>query len=235
MKYTKAQFGFELKKKIMKKCSVDEIAKWAFKIYSDSELNCENGLDDILMKLVCMEEGPEFLLNEAELNDLADELMRQKKVKYTLNYYDVNLMLRIFNKINLFKEDKIGVLAFSNDLDLIVNNIQSINSSWKDEFINKLHLLNLYESAGQDKKFVFGEDESKNIDIVNELNILAQEALDSYLEYPDINVKDSAKIEYPNYLNCPNCHHAWESIVKTAMIICPICESVLHNPLSLVE
>ena len=78
---------------------------------------------------------------------------------------------------------------------------------------------------------ILGEDVDKNIDVVNKLHILTQDALDDYLKYPDVNVEESAKLEYSNYLHCPSCHNIWESTAKTPMVICPICEIVLHNPL----
>jgi len=75
MTYTKKQFGLELKAKLLTGKSCNEISKWAFKIYIEHGLEFENGLDYLVLKLVAMEEGPEFVLAEEELRCLADKLL----------------------------------------------------------------------------------------------------------------------------------------------------------------
>jgi len=74
MIYTKKQFGLELKAKIALSRDFQEVSRWAFKIFTDHGLDFEDGLDYFVLKLVAMEEGPEFLLSKEELSLLADEL-----------------------------------------------------------------------------------------------------------------------------------------------------------------
>lgn len=74
MTYTKKQFGLELKEKIVERSNSQEISKWAFKVYTDHGLNFEDGLDYFVLKLVAMEEGPEFSLSKDDLILLANEL-----------------------------------------------------------------------------------------------------------------------------------------------------------------
>jgi hypothetical protein len=74
MAYTKKQFGLELKEKIVEGSNSQEISKWAFKVYTDHGLNFEDGLDYFVLKLVAMEEGPEFSLSKDDLILLANEL-----------------------------------------------------------------------------------------------------------------------------------------------------------------
>jgi hypothetical protein len=50
-------------------------SKLAFKIYTDQGLEFENGLDYIALKLIAMEEGPEFILSKEDLLILADNLI----------------------------------------------------------------------------------------------------------------------------------------------------------------
>lgn len=77
MTYTKKQFGSELKREIEGDNDNDEISKWAFNIYTNHGLEFENGLESFVLKLISMEEGPEFFLSKEELNSLADELMME--------------------------------------------------------------------------------------------------------------------------------------------------------------
>ncbi len=81
MTYTKKQFGSELKTRILTGNGYNEISKWAFKIYTEYGLEFENGLDYFVLKLIAMEEGPEFFLSEEELKFIADELLGKEKDK----------------------------------------------------------------------------------------------------------------------------------------------------------
>ncbi len=74
MIYTKKRFGSELKAKIVTGSSPEEISKWAYKVYTDHGIDLEDGLDCFVLKLVAMEEGPEFSLSRDELFLLAKEL-----------------------------------------------------------------------------------------------------------------------------------------------------------------
>ncbi|MCH9612092.1 MAG: hypothetical protein S4CHLAM102_05750 [Chlamydiia bacterium] len=73
--YTKKQFGEELNMQILSECSNQEISKWAFNIYLEHGLALESGLDDVVMKLIAMDGGPEFALSKDELMSLADGLV----------------------------------------------------------------------------------------------------------------------------------------------------------------
>lgn len=75
MIYTKKQFGLELHSKLLIKCTYNEISKWAFKIYIDHGSDFENELDFSVLKLIAMEEGPEFILSREELQLLAETLI----------------------------------------------------------------------------------------------------------------------------------------------------------------
>lgn len=79
MIYTKKEFGSELKGKLSEGNNYHDISKWAFKIYTDRGLEFEDGLDDFVLKLVAMEEGPEFVLSKEELKSIADQLLNREK------------------------------------------------------------------------------------------------------------------------------------------------------------
>ena len=78
MTYTKKQFGLELKSKILNNYDCNEISKWAFKIYMDHGLELEKDLHPIVLRLMTMEEGPEFILSKEELQLLANTLVGEK-------------------------------------------------------------------------------------------------------------------------------------------------------------
>ncbi len=49
-------------------------------------------------------------------------------------------------------------------------------------------------------------------------------------EFPDQTIKISASILDNNWLMCPICIDGWESRSTDGMVICPKCQTVMHNP-----
>lgn len=100
MTYTKKKLGFELKKRILTESSCNEISKWAFKIYTDYGLDFEKGLDYFVLKLIAMEEGPEFFLSAEELKFIAEELLE------TVKLFEIVKDLEILNSENAIYAEK---------------------------------------------------------------------------------------------------------------------------------
>ncbi len=50
------------------------------------------------------------------------------------------------------------------------------------------------------------------------------------LEFPDTSIKDKASLVDSNWLMCPICIDAWESRSILAMVECPKCKTIMHNP-----
>lgn len=128
MKNIKIQFGKELKKKISKAEPTFEIGKWAYSVYFDNMGKFDSNFRKILLDLSAMEDGDEFELSYEELEEIAN---------------------------NLIKEE---------------------------------------------------------------------------LKIPDPSIEKSAKVLDDTWLMCPDCIDAWECVSKSAMVICPKCDQVLHNP-----
>lgn len=73
MKLTRAELGRELARELDEGYEPVRIAKWAYRLYLDSfEINV--GVESELLKLIAMEQGPEFELSESELLELARAL-----------------------------------------------------------------------------------------------------------------------------------------------------------------
>ncbi len=77
--YTKAEFGKELEKQLQQGSNIIQLARWAHEIYLDK---CdgfeENSLSDCIMKIIMMEEGPEFEYTKEELLKMAQNLQKGK-------------------------------------------------------------------------------------------------------------------------------------------------------------
>jgi hypothetical protein len=74
MTYSKKKFALQLQEKILQGKDYIKISKWAFQIYSEQGIELEKGLDNIVMSLIAMEKGPEFIISNEDLLILAKQL-----------------------------------------------------------------------------------------------------------------------------------------------------------------
>ena len=63
-----------------------------------------------------------------------------------------------------------------------------------------------------------------------ELNKIADDLIEQELQVDNPSIEKSATILDETWLMCPDCIDAWENTSTSAMVICPKCNQVLHNP-----
>jgi hypothetical protein len=73
LEYMNKEFGKKLKERVFQGCNYHEISKWAFSFYIDNGLEFEDGLYYFVLKIVAMEEGPEFFISKSDLIILAEK------------------------------------------------------------------------------------------------------------------------------------------------------------------
>ena len=76
MSYTKKDFGARLKEQLTVNYDVVKIARWTHGEFLDHCIEIETDLESEMMRIIAMEEGPEFELTEQEITSLADELQK---------------------------------------------------------------------------------------------------------------------------------------------------------------
>jgi hypothetical protein len=76
MSYRKKDFGLRLKEQLSIGYDVVGVARWAHQEFLNHCGELEPGLQPEMMKIVAMEEGPEFELTEQEIHAFADELVK---------------------------------------------------------------------------------------------------------------------------------------------------------------
>lgn len=59
---------------------------------------------------------------------------------------------------------------------------------------------------------------------------IVEDIIKQELKVPNSNVSISAIALDQKWLMCPDCIDAWESDSKDAMVICPKCKKIMHNP-----
>lgn len=79
--YTKKEFGFDLKTKILKREDLKEIGSWAHSIYLLSIDDATDSFDDLLLDLATLELGVEFQVSYEELERLADKIIAGEDVR----------------------------------------------------------------------------------------------------------------------------------------------------------
>jgi len=69
--------GEELRRKIIKRESIEQISNWASDLYFNSRGSLPKEINDILRDIYIMDAGPEFVLTIDELNKIADMLVAE--------------------------------------------------------------------------------------------------------------------------------------------------------------
>lgn len=74
MSYTKKDFALGLSQQLDSGYEVVRVARWAYQEYLTHCRELEHGLKPNIMKVVAMEEGPQFEMTEQEIRNFAVEL-----------------------------------------------------------------------------------------------------------------------------------------------------------------
>lgn len=81
VRYTRKDFGIELKEKIKNKDDAESIGRWALNMYYEHMLEIKDDFQDFLTDLGGMSAGPEFARSYEELDQIADRLIAGENVK----------------------------------------------------------------------------------------------------------------------------------------------------------
>ncbi len=150
----------------------------------------------------------------------------------TLSRSDLKQVRLIEKKISLYELNKLDLYDLVCDLIGLLNALESVPNAWKDEFRSAINILELIHDSIEDGsisrwKGNFKEDMHKS---VSKLKNMSTSMIDEYLKRTDPSIIESAIEASSTWLMCPECNDAWESRSRHAMVICPKCESALHNP-----
>lgn len=151
-----------------------------------------------------------------------------------LSNFDLRQIRLIKKNLLLFEGKKIDLFELIKELNTILNALEKISDSWKTDFQSKINFLELIHDSIEDGsisrwKGNFKEDLDKTVlGLKQMISIL----VDEYLKMPDSKITETAIQGDSKWLICPHCNDAWESISSDAMVICPKCEHVCHNPRS---
>lgn len=152
--------------------------------------------------------------------------------KIELSEYDFKQIRLMSKKIESFEEHKLALHRLINDLRDLLNTLESVNESWKRTIQTEINTLELIEECFNDGTISLWDENPTTVEKNSLLEIKKQTKfiIISYLQQPNFSIKLRAQIIDGNWLLCPNCQEAWELLSSDAMVICPKCDQILHNP-----
>ena len=146
---------------------------------------------------------------------------------------------RLYWIIELYLSGKINGESFCDDFhDSFGLEIDSdfLSTSEEKAFDDLNEIVGRYSSSEQDHEkypgLYYTEKElfEKVKETQEHLGKTLKELVVEELKDPDDTVTKSASILDNTWLMCPDCIDAWEESSKNAMVICPKCNQVFHNP-----
>jgi hypothetical protein len=79
MTYTRGAFGRELMGELEKGYDVIRLSRWAMSVYLKHCQESDAELDKEIMRIVAMEEGPQFEYSEEELRQIASDMQDEDR------------------------------------------------------------------------------------------------------------------------------------------------------------
>jgi len=149
-----------------------------------------------------------------------------------LTKHDLKQIILIEKKIFMFEKNKLDLFEIICDLGGLLNALESVSESWKDDFQSEVNALEIIHDSIEDGSISRwnGNYREDMHNALSKLKKMTLSILEEYLGQSDLNISESAIEGDSNWLICPNCNDAWENDSLKAMVICPKCDRALHNP-----
>ena len=149
---------------------------------------------------------------------------------------DCNLLEAILARIENYRNKKIDIATLINSLDDFLNQLTTIDEEWKNEFRSLWLDIEVVHAVSLDTDDLVKPFTDNDYDIIaaalHNLQKITQEKLAEKrdLSKPIFEIEYTAMSLVDHWLECPICQEAWETTSREAMICCPQCRSILHNP-----
>ena len=149
-----------------------------------------------------------------------------------LSEYDLRQIRLIEMKIYLFENKKMTLFDVFCDLGGLLNALESVSESWKDDFQVEVNSLEIIHDSIEDGsisrwKGNYREDIHNTISKLKKMTV---SLLEEYMNHSDSSISENAIEGDANWIICPKCNDAWESDSLKAMVICSKCDRAFHNP-----
>jgi len=233
MKYTKKEFGLKLKSHILANKDFNEISDWAHDVYLDYGMSFEQNFQYDVLKLVAMQEGPEFILSNEQLLSLADKLINENTEDSLnqINDFDRKILETIKIYLDEYENNKIELGFLVGKLEGLFRQLTSTEKKWSIVFFdNWINLESVYAGSLEPERSL-NENEQNIVNKSVQLMIsMIQKLLENYTKYPNNTVTKTAEALDNDWLFCLNCLDGWESNSTDPLVICPKCNNVFLNP-----
>lgn len=139
--------------------------------------------------------------------------------------------------IELFLSKKIDTNSFCNcfhdsyGLEIETENLTNEEESCLDSLNQVARRCTTSEEDLKSSGFFYSEKELREkVKEVHEKLGSLDALIKKELKVPNLNISKIATSLDEKWLMCPDCIDAWECSSQDAMVICPMCNQVLHNP-----
>lgn len=150
-----------------------------------------------------------------------------------MNTYNRRQLKRMLESLIDFEKKKIDLNSLLSNLNFLYNVIDPSDIDFKKKYFNEmeaLEIINAISIVNNTEKEDQKEQELLINQAIQNLKKTINLILEDYEKKPDLNVFEKAVHISSDWLMCPKCTETWESHSVYAMVICPACDSALHNP-----
>src|SRR6267154_641397 len=111
-----------------------------------------------------------------------------------LTEYDLKQIILIEKKICLFEENKLDLFEIVRDLGGLLNALESVSESWKDDFQGEINTLEMIHDSNEYGSITLWKGNYKEDmhNAISKLKNMTVSILEEYLEKSDLNVLESA-------------------------------------------
>lgn len=149
-----------------------------------------------------------------------------------LTDYDRKKIDLVLKNIDSFLSGNIKTYNLHTELTGVLNSLEGVEESWKDVFRRCLNRIELVYESENDGSIVLWKENPQRVlsDAVSIIREMSVKILEKYLSNPDFEIRTTAKKLEGGWLLCPNCSDAWQCSARSAMVVCPHCDTAMHNP-----
>ncbi|MDP1978688.1 hypothetical protein [Undibacterium sp.] len=152
---------------------------------------------------------------------------------------DIDILECAIARIDLCRRDALHICQIFYALGSFLNQLQLVSSNWAAQYQDFTLDIEIEYALSLDEEAEEMRDSRKKVictclDGLKELILNkikdSKNTLLECLNFSDPDVSDIATLLDAQWLMCPKCTDAWESVSPRPMVICPKCKRLLQNP-----
>lgn len=176
------------------------------------------------------EEG--FLENFAEREKRERLLFEELRNEIEKNRLNIGAIKLIERYVEQFIKNQIDMVEFVNALSGFLNSLEYVDIELENKIRAAISTIQMNYDTAVDKSSLRWHDASNVViqESIRSLKKITHDIIGDYLKKVDSSVAEVAILLEEEWYMCPTCNEVWKSELRDAMVLCPKCDHVLHNP-----